>query len=39
MRGPKKPKKPKKPPKWQEHVDNMSPWYAMGLAPRFSPGP
>ena len=36
MRGP---KKPKKPPKWQEHVDNMSPWFAMGLARRFSPGP
>src|SRR5208283_4599160 len=28
MRGP---KKPKKPPKWQEHVDNMSPWFAMAL--------
>ena len=34
MRGP---KKPKKPPKWQEHVDNMSPWFAMGLAPAFQP--
>ncbi|HYB17561.1 MAG TPA: GAP family protein, partial [Streptosporangiaceae bacterium] len=22
------PKPPKKPPKWQEHVDNMSPWFA-----------
>ena len=26
------PRKPKKPPEWQEHVDNMSPWFAMGLA-------
>ena len=34
MRGP---KKPKKPPKWQEHVDNMSPWFAMGLAPTLQP--
>ncbi len=32
-----KPKKPKKPPKWQEHVDNMSPWFAMGLAPALQP--
>src|SRR5277367_4429819 len=28
-----RPKKAKKPPKWQAHVDNMSPWFAMGLAP------
>jgi threonine/homoserine/homoserine lactone efflux protein len=34
---PKKPKKPKKPPKWQAHVDSMSPWYAMGLAPVLQP--
>jgi hypothetical protein len=34
MRGP---KKPKKPPKWQEHVDNMSLWFAMGLAPALQP--
>ena len=34
MRGP---KKAKKPPKWQEHVDNMSPWFAMGLAPALQP--
>ena len=34
MRGP---KKQKKPPKWQEHVDNMSPWFAMGLAPTLQP--
>ena len=31
------PKKPKKPPKWQQHVDNMSPWFAMGLAPTLQP--
>jgi Sap, sulfolipid-1-addressing protein len=37
MRAPKKPKKPKKPPKWQEHVDNMSPWFALGLAPALQP--
>ena len=30
-------KKPKKPPKWQEHVDNMSPWFALGLAPALQP--
>ena len=35
----KEPKEPKKPPKWQEHVDSMSPWFAMGLPPRSSPGP
>ena len=32
-----KPKPPKKPPKWQEHVDNMSPWFAMALAPTLQP--
>ena len=32
-----RPKKPKKPPKWQAGVDNMSPWYAMGLAPLTQP--
>ncbi len=31
------PKKPKKTPKWQAHVDNMSPWFAMGLAPALQP--
>jgi hypothetical protein len=31
------PKKPKAPPKWQATVDNMSPWYAMGLAPLLQP--
>ena len=29
--------KPKEPPKWQAHVDNMSPWFAMGLAPALQP--
>ena len=32
-----RPKPPKKPPKWQEHVDNMSPWFAMLLAPTLQP--
>jgi hypothetical protein len=32
-----RPKKPKAPPKWQATVDNMSPWYAMGLAPLLQP--
>jgi hypothetical protein len=32
-----RPKKPKKPPKWQAHVDNMSPWFAMGLACALQP--
>src|SRR6516164_5464194 len=31
------PKPPKKPAKWQEHVDNMSPWFAMVLAPTLQP--
>src|SRR6266550_4530492 len=26
-----------KPPKWQEHVDAMSPWFALGLAPALQP--
>jgi hypothetical protein len=29
--------KTKKPPKWQAHVDNMSQWFAMGLAPALQP--
>jgi Sap, sulfolipid-1-addressing protein len=29
--------RPKKPPRWQAHVDNMSPWFAMGLAPALQP--
>jgi len=32
-----RPKPPKKPPKWQEHVDSMSPWFALGLAPVLQP--
>ena len=32
-----RPKKPKKPPKWQTHVDTMSPWFAMVLAPTLQP--
>ena len=32
-----RPKKPKKPPKWQAHVDNMSPWFALVLAPALQP--
>jgi len=32
-----RPKPPKKPPKWQQQVDSMSPWFAMGLAPALQP--
>ena len=32
-----RPKPPKKPPKWQQHVDRMSPWFALGLAPALQP--
>jgi len=32
-----RPKPPKKPPKWQEHMDDMSPWFALGLAPALQP--
>ena len=32
-----RPKKPKKPPKWQAHVDSMSPWFALGRAPALQP--
>jgi hypothetical protein len=32
-----RPKKPKKPPKWQEHVDRMSPWFAMALGAALQP--
>jgi len=31
------PRPPKKPPKWQTSVDNMSPWFALGLAPALQP--
>jgi len=33
----KPPKPPKKTPKWQQRVDSMSPWFAMGLAPTLQP--
>jgi hypothetical protein len=32
-----RPKKPKPPPKWQTGVDNMSPWFAIGLAVLLQP--
>jgi Sap, sulfolipid-1-addressing protein len=32
-----RPKKPKKTPKWQTSLDNMSPWFVMGLAPLTQP--
>jgi Sap, sulfolipid-1-addressing protein len=32
-----RPKPPKKPPKWQTHVDSMSPWFALALAPTLQP--
>jgi threonine/homoserine/homoserine lactone efflux protein len=32
-----KPKPPKKPPKWQTHIDHMTPWYAVGLGPLTQP--
>jgi threonine/homoserine/homoserine lactone efflux protein len=32
-----RPKKAKKPPKWQTGIDNMSPWYAIGLGPLTQP--
>jgi len=31
------PRPPKNPPRWQEHVDSMSPWFALGLAPALQP--
>jgi threonine/homoserine/homoserine lactone efflux protein len=37
IRSMQRPKPPKKPPKWQEHVDGMSPWFALGLAPALQP--
>ena len=37
IRARKQPKAPKKPPKWQAHVDSMSPWFAMALAPTLQP--
>jgi Sap-like sulfolipid-1-addressing protein len=32
-----RPQPPKKPPKWQTHVDSMSPWFALALAPALQP--
>ncbi len=37
IRAMRRPKKPKKPPKWQAHVDTMSPGFAMALAPALQP--
>ena len=37
IRARKQPKPPKKPPRWQAHVDSMSPWFAMALAPALQP--
>ncbi len=31
------PKKPRKPPRWQAGIDNMSPWFAIGIAPLVQP--
>jgi Sap, sulfolipid-1-addressing protein len=31
------PRPPKDPPKWQAHVDSMSPWFALALAPALQP--
>ena len=32
IRARRRPMPPKKPPKWQAHVDSMSPWFALALA-------
>jgi Sap-like sulfolipid-1-addressing protein len=32
-----RPRKPRKPPKWQSRVDDLSPWYAVGIAPLIQP--
>jgi len=37
IRASSRPKPPKRPPKWQEHVDGMSSWFALGLAPALQP--
>jgi threonine/homoserine/homoserine lactone efflux protein len=37
IRARRQPKPPKKPPKWQTHVDSMSPWFALALAPMLQP--
>lgn len=31
------PKPPRKPPRWQAHVDSMSPWSALAVAPTSQP--
>ena len=31
------PQPPRKPPKWQAHVDSMSPWFALALGPMLQP--
>jgi hypothetical protein len=37
MRASRRPRPPKKQPKWQEHVDSMSWWFALGLGPALQP--
>ena len=37
IRARRQPKPPKEPPRWQAHVDSMSPWFAMALAPTLQP--
>jgi threonine/homoserine/homoserine lactone efflux protein len=37
IRARRRPRPPKKPPKWQAHVDSMSPWFALALAPTLQP--
>jgi uncharacterized membrane protein (DUF2068 family) len=32
-----RPRPPKNPPKWRAHVDSMSPWFALALAPALQP--
>jgi hypothetical protein len=32
-----RPRKPKKTPRWQAGLDNMSPWFVIGLAPLLQP--
>ncbi len=37
IRTSRRPRPPKKQPKWQEHVDSMSWWFALGLGPALQP--
>src|ERR1700761_5331071 len=37
IRTSRRPRRPKKQPKWQEHVDSMSWWFALGLGPALQP--